>query len=322
MLIDLINCFAEKKILVIGDVMLDEYIWGDVNRISPEAPVPVVNVQRESIAPGGACNVAANVASLGGTAYLIGMVGRDLAADLIRQKLLEMGVDVSGLVVDNRRPTITKTRIVARNQQVVRFDREVCSPLEELQLRNILQQVELALPLVSQCIVSDYAKGIASPFFLEKLMEMANSFKVPVLVDPKGNNYSKYRGAALITPNLQEVQIATGIEVNSEQDLLTASNVLRDQLSDINILIKQGKQGMTLFPITGIPLRLPARTRQVFDVTGAGDTVIGTLALAIAAGAPLDDAARLANCAAGVVVGKVGTAILSPEELITELSRD
>jgi rfaE bifunctional protein kinase chain/domain len=313
---DLIASFSEQKILILGDVMLDEYLWGDVKRISPEAPVQVVDIQRETVAPGGACNVAVNVASLEGQAFLGGVIGQDPAGERLRSELGKLGVDTAGLVIDPARSTITKTRLVARNQQIVRYDRDVRTPLDrEVQLR-LLAWVEATLPQVGLCIFSDYAKGISTPAFMEEFMALVADQRKPVLVDPKGNGFQKYRCAALITPNIQELEIASGLEIQSEDELMAAYRVIQDRLPGTEILVKMGSRGMTLFRPSGEICHVEAEARQVFDVTGAGDTVIATFAMALAAGAGMEECTRLANQAAGIVVGKVGTASVTTGELL------
>jgi rfaE bifunctional protein kinase chain/domain len=316
MLNNIIERFPKQKILVLGDLMLDEYLWGDVKRISPEAPVQVVDIQRETVAPGGACNVAVNVASLEGQVFLGGVIGRDPAGERLRNELEELGVDTAGLVIDPDRSTITKTRLVARNQQIVRYDRDVRTPLDRgVQLR-LLEWVKATLPKVGLCIFSDYAKGISTPAFLAEFMALAASQQKPVLVDPKGNGFQKYCGAALITPNIQELEIASGLEIQSEEDLMSAYRVIRDRLPGTEILIKMGSRGMTLLRPSGETYHVEAYARQVFDVTGAGDTVIAAFAMALAAGAGFEECTRLANQAAGIVVGKVGTASVTTNELL------
>jgi rfaE bifunctional protein kinase chain/domain len=312
----LIKHFGNQKILILGDLMLDEYLWGDVQRISPEAPVQVVDIQRESIAPGGAANVAVNAASLGGKVYLGGVVGRDTSAKRLRDELVKWGISLSGLVDDEHRSTITKSRLVARNQQIVRFDREVRVSFDYLVQQLLLDWIEAKLPEVSLCIFSDYAKGISTPEFMQKFMGIADRFRKLVLVDPKGNGFEKYKGASLITPNLQEMEVAVGFEIHTDNDLLVAYRIIQERLPGTNILIKLGARGMTLFHNSGESFHVESEARQVFDVTGAGDTAIATFAMMLASGANMEEATRLANRAAGIVVGKIGTASVTAEELL------
>lgn len=314
---DFLERFIGQNILVLGDLMLDEYLWGDARRISPEAPVQVIDIQRETLAPGGACNVAVNIVSLGGKVFLGGVVGKDSAAQCLKSELSRLNVDVAGLVEDKQRPTITKTRLVARNQQIVRYDRESRAPLSAYIRQNILDWVERVLPQVALCVFSDYAKGISTPEFMQEFIKLVVLHQKPLLVDPKGNGFQKYRGAVLITPNLQETEVATGMEIRSPDDLMAACNILRERLPGTNILVKQGPLGMTLFAGgSGGIFHVDAVARQVFDVTGAGDTVIAVFAMALASGVDWEESTRLANRAAGIVVGKVGTASVTLEELL------
>lgn len=320
MLKKIVHRFNDAKILIIGDLMLDEYLWGEARRISPEAPVPVVNVQRRTLSPGGACNTAMNIASLGGSAFLGGIIGADANGHDLKEELQRARVEVSGVLVDAKRPTITKTRVVARNQQIVRVDYEARQTLNTTLEDNLLSWAYSFIPQVSAVLISDYAKGLAAPSLLQKLFRISQEASVPVLVDPKGNCFDKYRGVDWITPNQQEAEQASGIEMFTEEDLLRIGDRLHRMLDGGNLLIKQGARGMTLFSRDGSLLSIPAAARQVFDVTGAGDTVIATLALALAAGATPQDATRLANTAAGIVVGKVGTATVTQNELLSALS--
>ena len=319
MLADLVAALAGRCVLIVGDVMLDEYIWGEVQRISPEAPVPVVVVRRRTCAPGGAANVAANVASLGGRALLGGVVGQDPQAAQLREALAERGVDPAGLIVDGDRPTTTKTRVVAHSQQVVRVDSERRTSLRAELEDALLSWVEEALDIADACVLSDYAKGVVSPQLAAGFIRLARGAGKPVIVDPKGTNYARYRGATVVTPNVREAEQALNREINGRADLLEVGRHLLGVLQGGALLITRGSQGMSLFVNGADVTHIPAVARNVFDVTGAGDTVIGTLALALAAGIGLEQAARLANLAAGIVVGKVGTATVTVEELMAEL---
>jgi len=320
-LVDLVAAMRDHSILVLGDVMLDEYIWGEVRRISPEAPVPVVEVRRRTYTPGGAANVAANVAMLGGRVYLGSVIGRDQPGECLRQTLIERGVEVSGLIASADRPTTTKTRIVAHNQQIARVDSEARQAVSG-EIENALANwLATQMPGVDACIISDYGKGLVSARLTQVLIQTARQVGKPVVVDPKGTDYAKYRGATLVTPNVFEAERAANCEVNGDGDLGEVAGRLRNILDDSTLLITRGAEGMSLFMNGDTPIHIPAIARQVFDVTGAGDTVIGTLALALAAGAPMEMAVRLANVAAGIVVGKVGTAAVTPEEL-TRAVRD
>lgn len=313
---ELVTALSGRGVLVIGDVMLDEYIWGRVQRISPEAPVPIVEIQHRTYLAGGAANVATNVVSLGGRVLLGGVVGRDNPAIELRKTLDQCGVDTMGLMVDEERPTTLKTRIIAHNQQVVRVDAERRMPLSENVEERLLTWIEKALPFVSTCVLSDYGKGVVSPQLAQYLIKLASQQGKPVIVDPKGSNYSKYRGATLITPNLLEAKQAAKLTIDEENDLRAISRQLLALLEGSALLITQGMQGMSLFQTGADRVHIPAMAQTVFDVTGAGDTVISTLALALAAQIDLNQAVRLANLAASIVVGKVGTATVTMQELL------
>ncbi|HXG08811.1 MAG TPA: D-glycero-beta-D-manno-heptose-7-phosphate kinase [Gemmataceae bacterium] len=312
----LLGAFPRKCVLIVGDVMLDEFLWGDVRRISPEAPVPVVEMRRRTYVPGGAGNAAANVVSLGGRALLAGVVGDDHQAILLSEALRQRGVAADGLLADAGRPTTTKTRIVAHNQQVVRVDCEQRTPLAAPLENRLLQWIETHLDRADVCVLSDYAKGVVSGRLAEQTIRLARQAGKPVVVDPKGADYAKYRGATVIKPNVAETELFLKAEIRDERSLEEAGARLAEQLEGGAVLITRGPQGMSLFRAGRPPLHIPSAARDVFDVTGAGDTVIGTLALALAAGGTLEQAAHLANRAAGIVVGKVGTATVTPEELL------
>ena len=304
-----------KRVLVVGDVMLDEFVWGRVGRISPEAPVPVVEVTRESFHLGGACNVASNVRELEGRAVVVGVVGKDAAAAKVRQALLDSGIE-DGLVEDAARPTTVKTRIIAHHQQVVRADRESAddagAPLQDA----MLARIRSALPGCGALVLSDYQKGVLTPRLMKALLTLARRAGVPVLVDPKVRHFALFRRVAAITPNQLEAEQATGLRIRNPEELERAGRRIVKTLGCEAALITRGEQGMSLFPREARTVHIPTTAREVYDVTGAGDTVIATLGLALAAGASLTQGAVLANYAAGVVVGKLGTATVSPAELL------
>lgn len=311
----IISCFAEKNVLVVGDVMLDQYMWGQVSRISPEAPVPIVEVDRVTFTPGGAANVACNVASLGGRAYLVGVVGDDEEGRYLRQFFADNGVLTEGLLTERERATTLKTRIIAHSQQIVRVDRErkeaISDPLSQL----VLDHVCRVLADIHILVVSDYAKGLLTPALLRSVIASARREGKAVLVDPKGRDYSGYKGATAIMPNQQEAGQAVNGEITDESSLLSTGRTLLRQLECEAVLITRGEEGMSLFEKTGRITHLPTFSRTVYDVTGAGDTVVATLSLALAAGASFVESATLANHAAGIVVGKVGTATVTSGEL-------
>lgn len=319
-LTDLVTALSGRCILIVGDVMLDEYVWGEVRRISPEAPVPVVDARRRTYAAGGAANTAANVASLGGRALLGGVVGRDQQAEQLRQALRQHEVDAEGLIVDLDRPTTAKTRIVAQNQQVVRVDTEARIPLAVELEDALLEWVARRLSDADGCILSDYNKGVVSPRLAERFIQLAQKAGKPIVVDPKGTHYVKYRGATVVTPNTHEAEQALNRKINGHADLLEVGGQLSAILEGSALLVTRGPEGMSLFLNGALALHIPAVARNVFDVTGAGDTVVSILALALAAGATLEQAAYLANHAAGIVVGKFGTATVSIDELLAYIT--
>ena len=310
-----LSAFLGTKVLVIGDVMLDEYVWGEVRRISPEAPVPVVECKRRSYACGGAANVANNVAGLGGQAMLGGVVGTDYSARHLREVLADCRVNGDGLLVDPDRPTTTKTRILAHGQQVVRVDSEARHALTAAGHRGMIEWVAQHIESAGCCVLSDYSKGLVSHALAQDVIALARDHHKPVVVDPKGTDYTKYRGATVITPNVQEAESATNSEVRCEGEVLEAGRRLLELLEGSAVLLTRGAEGMSLLIDGEAPMHIPTVARSVYDVTGAGDTVVGTLALALAAGASMAAAAHLANRAAGIVVGKLGTARVTLDEL-------
>jgi rfaE bifunctional protein kinase chain/domain len=307
---------SETHILVIGDAMLDEYVIGEVSRISPEAPVPVLDVVERRYNTGGAANVASNVSGLGALASIIALVARDSAGDKLTQLLESCGVAIDGLVQPDDRPTITKTRIVAGQQQIVRFDQETRRPLNEASASRVLAQAGRLIEQADICVLSDYGKGLLSPKLCQQIIAVARQCSKPVIVDPKGRNFDKYRGSTVITPNLKETCVASGIEVDSEDDLEAAAAIILRSLPGTTLVITRGAQGMSVFRDGYAPLTVPTVARTVFDVVGAGDTAVATLAVAMAARVHLETAIRLANIAAGIVVQKHGTVAITAEELI------
>jgi len=312
----LFNKMRDRRVIVLGDVMLDEFLWGTVARISPEAPVPVVEVTRQSYHLGGAGNVAANVCSLGGSAVLAGVVGSDSAAERVRESLGRAGVQAALVSSDSARPTTVKTRIVAHHQQVVRADRERADDITADLEDDLVGRLRGALPSCGALVVSDYQKGVVTPRLMRVVVSLARRRGVPVLVDPKVGHFPFYRGVSLITPNQLETEQATGIRIRTEDDLLAAGARILRKLRCGAALVTRGEQGMSLFQGGARPLHIPTAAREVFDVTGAGDTVIATVALGLCSGARLHEAAMLANYAAGVVVGKLGTATATPDEVM------
>jgi D-beta-D-heptose 7-phosphate kinase/D-beta-D-heptose 1-phosphate adenosyltransferase len=310
----------QRRIVVLGDVMLDEFIWGDVSRISPEAPVPVVDVKRESTHLGGAANVLANLLSLGADGCVVGIIGNDYAADRIRLSLKEKSSSQRDecLIAAEGRPTTIKTRIVAHHQMVVRADREHRTPVNGEIEQRIISVALAALQNADALVVSDYDKGVITRRILESVLPEAYE-RMPVLIDPKLRNFDWYRPATLVTPNHHEAFRLTGVDDSSESPLQTAATRIREILACDAVLITRGDRGMVLFERDNPPVEVNTAAREVFDVTGAGDTVIATLALALAAGASMTEAALLANQTAGIVVGKLGTATATKDELLDSI---
>jgi D-beta-D-heptose 7-phosphate kinase/D-beta-D-heptose 1-phosphate adenosyltransferase len=295
--------------------MLDNYIWGQVHRISPEAPVPVVRVTRESVCAGGAGNVVANLRALGAQVTVCGIVGADQAGRRLLQEISASGASTAGVVTSRAAQTISKTRIIAHNQQVVRLDRERSEAPDgrvQARLRVFLQKHVEEFDVV---VVSDYGKGTVDAEMLALVAELRRRRHFIYLIDPKRRNFAYYQGASLVKPNTEEASLATGMEIRDERELCQAGSRLLDLWQAEAVLISRGEEGMSLFKRGAGAQHFPTMAREVFDVTGAGDTVLATCALALGAGATLEEATILANHAAGVVVAKVGTATVSPAEL-------
>ncbi len=302
-----IKKFHEAKILVVGDFILDQYIWGQVNRISPEAPVPVLSVSSETFQLGGAANVSNNIRSLGGRVDLCGVIGADDGSRQFLEVLAGQGLGRDGIFTDKDRPTTRKTRVVAHNQQLVRFDTEKTNPISGVLEARISRYVAACIRSVSAVVVSDYAKGVVTQRVMTDITDLANRHSIPVIVDPKVAHIGRYKGATVITPNHHEAVQAAGLHGDDEPTLLEAGRHLHQRLGCQAVLITRGERGMSLIEGGGKVAHIPTVARQVFDVTGAGDTVVATLALALSAGAPMKQAAMIANHAAGIVVGMVGT---------------
>lgn len=305
--------FGNAKVLVVGDVMLDRYWFGDVNRISPEAPVPVLKVERVEERPGGAANVARNIAALGAQATLLSVVGDDEAGACLEKLLGEHNNLTPLLHRDSSISTIIKLRAIARHQQLLRLDFE--SPPSHEVLNAALEDFRVQLPLADVVILSDYGKGGLA--HIAEMMRLARACGKPVMVDPKGDDYTRYSGATLLTPNRSEFREVAG-NWKSEAELSAKAEKLRKELQLEALLVTRSEDGMSLYRANEI-LHEPAQSREVFDVSGAGDTVIATLAVMLASGAGFPDAMRIANRAAGIVVGKLGTAVVSREEIIRDM---
>ena len=312
---ELVRGFERLRLLVVGDLVLDRYVWGDVERVSPEAPVPIVKVREETEVLGGAGNVVRNAVALGARASFCSAVGRDAAGRRVAELLSKLGVDPVGLVAVEGRPTTRKTRIIARNQQLVRFDWETVCPLPEPASRALIAAIDRAIPGADGAALADYGKGVlAAPLALE-IMGRFGAAGLSVVVDPK-DDLSPFRGAALLMPNLREAEELAQITVNGPGDLSRAVEKLHEKSGGGAVVVTRGSLGMTLFESGGGPgVDVPTLAREVFDVQGAGDTAIACLALALRAGGSLLEASVIANAAAGVVVGKVGTATASADEV-------
>jgi rfaE bifunctional protein kinase chain/domain len=310
-----IDRFSQATVLVIGDIIMDEYIWGDVSRISPEAPVPVVDVRQETKMLGGAANVLNNIASLGGKAILCGVVGEDERGKEILEKISALGFTTEGILMEKDRQTTIKTRIVAQSQQVVRFDREVRRQVREENIRKLLNFIRSLTKQIDAMVVSDYGKGVVSAPLMEGLRELLSGSQIVLAVDPKTGNFEYYRGIDVITPNHHEAGAFCKMVISDEDSLIKAGKLMLSELNCRSVLITQGKDGMTLFESNGEVTHIPTVARKVFDVTGAGDTVISTFSLGLASGMDLKTAAVIANFAAGIVVGEVGTSSVKAEKL-------
>jgi D-beta-D-heptose 7-phosphate kinase/D-beta-D-heptose 1-phosphate adenosyltransferase len=318
--------FAAQRILVVGDLMLDRYVYGSVSRISPEAPVPVVEVTRELEAPGGASNVAWNIRAMGARAGLCGLVGPDPAAAALRVLLEGQGVELAPLVVDPDGRTTVKTRVVAERQQVVRVDRECRDIISDAVVERLCRSAAEAVVTATGVIIEDYGKGVVRQAVVDAVLSAAQARGVPVGFDPKENHELRIRGVTIATPNRREAFLAAGMRDThpdrppaEDPELLRMAGHLHARWGAELLLVTLGPGGMLLLRKDGPALHVPTRAREVFDVSGAGDTVIGLCVLALAAGANPEEAAHLANGAAGVVVGKLGTAVCTPSELLAVL---
>jgi D-beta-D-heptose 7-phosphate kinase / D-beta-D-heptose 1-phosphate adenosyltransferase len=319
-LVHLLEGFHAARVLVFGDVLLDRFVYGTVERISPEAPIPVVRVDRQADMPGGAANVARNIADLGAHAVLIGVVGEDAFAGDLRGQLAKTPTIQASLIADDSRPTTVKTRYVADGQQVMRADRESCVPVAASVAERLLQAYLAQVDGVDLVVISDYAKGVLSMDLTRRVIDAARARGKRIVVDPKSKDFSKYRGATMITPNRLELQRAVGEECLLHEEVVAAASVIMERDVCDFLVVTRGKDGMSVVGREGFSAHLPTTARQVFDVSGAGDTVVAALALGLVAGGDVIAAASLANVAAGIVVGKPGTATVSPGEIMATLS--
>lgn len=310
-----ISEFCQCQILVVGDLMIDEYLWGNVDRISPEAPVQVVSIKKEEHTLGGAGNVVNNLVSLGAKVAVCGIIGTGDNGKLLIEKLDELGVDHRGVFHENNRLTIKKTRVIAENQHVLRIDRESVQHVSEKNFKSLAAYIEKKIPDVDLILVSDYGKGLITKKLLSSIVKCAKKEKKVVIADPKGLDFSKYSGASIITPNQKEASKVSGIDIFDKATLFKAGKKILKQAQTDSLLVTCGKNGMALFEKNKIPYIIPAEAKQVYDVSGAGDTVLAVLGLCLATGKSLQKSAAIANTAAGIVVGKIGTATVSIKEL-------
>lgn len=332
----IIYSFSKANILVLGDLMLDEFIWGEVERISPEAPVPVVWAKKRTYAPGGAANVACNIKSLGGNVNLIGVIGKDINGDILKKELKKRNIEIEGIFSHAQRPTTLKTRIIAGHQQTVRVDWEDTDPLPENCQLEIVDYLKKIINRYQAIIIEDYGKGVITPFLLNKIRALQKKYEIIITVDPKEEHFDYYKGFTAITPNRKETENAIRylkikgtipLKINSDK-LITDKEInragieLRKGLDLDALLITLGEQGMRLFEKNKKPYYISTIAKEVFDVAGAGDTVIATFTLALSQGGDMKESAHLANFAAGIVVEKLGVAVTNQEELISRIENE
>ncbi len=309
------------RALVVGDLILDEYFWGSTERISPEAPVPVVDIHRDNLRLGGAGNVVNNLLSLGCHVQVASVVGRDENARLLFERLRYRKLSEEGIIQQEGRVTSRKTRVISNSQQILRIDQESKDPISVESEQRLLDFVAGALGNFDVLLISDYRKGVLTEAVLEQIISLGRARSLPVVVDPKGDDFSKYRGATLITPNRKELKVATGSPLKSEEEIEQVGRRVRAELELDCLALTRSEEGISLFYPDGRHLRLPAEAREVFDVTGAGDTVLAMLGIGLAGGLSLENAARLANIAAGIVVGSIGASTVTPADLLAAAGR-
>jgi len=318
----IVSNFKNARVLVIGDLILDQFLWGDVSRISPEAPVPVVWVKKESYMPGGASNVANNLRSLGADVHMVGVIGDDAGGAILKGELDQKGIRTAGVFTDCSRPTILKTRVVAQHQQVVRIDKEKVERLSDDIIARMAAYVGKAIRDVDAVIIEDYGKGVITPAILAKIVPLAKRHKKIISVDPKEEHFNYYRGISVITPNNHEASRAVGFRITDDATLKKAGGKLLGKLNCRIVLITLGENGMAVFQKHKPMKHIPTVAQEVFDVSGAGDTTIASYTLSLISGADPVEAAHIANCAAGIVVGKIGIAVVSPEELLDRIKKE
>jgi D-beta-D-heptose 7-phosphate kinase/D-beta-D-heptose 1-phosphate adenosyltransferase len=316
-----ISRFDHCHLLVVGDLMIDEYVWGEVDRISPEAPVQVVSVKNENSTLGGSGNVVNNLVALGARVSVLGVTGIGEDRKLLLNRLTDLGVDTRGVIPERSRPTTKKTRIIAEHQQVLRIDRETKKQVASSTFKSLTNLAEKIIPEVDLILISDYDKGLITRTLIADLVKIAKNNNKITIADPKGLDFTKYSGVSLLTPNSKEASLASGVDISDDNSLAAAAKILIKRSGIEKLLITCGKDGMVLFEPGSKAFKISTKTREVYDVAGAGDTVIAVLGLGMAAGLPLKEATALANTAAGIVVGKVGTATVSKRELLQALKQ-
>jgi rfaE bifunctional protein kinase chain/domain len=319
---ELLGNFSGKRIAVIGDLMLDRYYWGSVHRVSPEAPVPVVEVDTESVRFGGAANVANNIQALGGRPFLVGLVGDDHPGATFRKMLSDQALDTGGIVIDAARPTTIKTRVIAAGQHVVRIDNESKQDCTGLLRSRLIDAVRSNMHSLDGIIIEDYNKGVVTRDLIRAVVAAANEYGKPVTVDPKFNNFFEYTDVTVFKPNRREVEEALGGKLTTVVEVERAGKSLLASLNAGNVLLTRGAEGMSLFQSDGTVTHFPTTAGEVQDVSGAGDTVISTLTMALVAGGGITESCILANCAGGVVVGAVGIVPILPEQLLRAAIRN
>ena len=313
--LNIIKNFKNPKILIVGDLILDEYFWGQVNRISAEAPVPILEVKETSYALGAAANAAHNARALGNEVSLIGVLGLDERGKVFKKILEQKEINGNGIIIDSGRKTTLKTRVLAKNQQIVRIDSEDRNFISSQIKDKIFNLIKEKIKNLDAIMISDYAKGVVSPDLSKNIIELANQNNIPCFVDPKGSDYLKYKNCHIITPNEKELAQALNLRIENKTQFLDAGKMLLSHVMADNILVTQGKKGMTLFKKKGDSFHVPALNKEAVDISGAGDSAITSFILSLAAGANLKQAMIIASHVCGIVVGKMGTAVVSQQEL-------
>ncbi len=320
-LLEILAKIQNKKILVIGDIMLDKYIWGKVKRISPEAPVQIVNVDRESYVPGGAANVASNITSISANAFMVSIVGNDTAKNILIEELKKRNVNTDGIFIDDSKPTVQKVRVIGHNQQLLRIDYEKDHRINTDVEQKVIAYIEKMMPKIDAIIISDYSKGLVTENVAKHAIEEANKQRKIAVIDPKPKHKKYYANSTIITPNNTEASELTGISGEEDEEISEMGKTIMAEINS-NVLITRGERGMTLFEKNGNITNIPTKAKEVYDVTGAGDTVVAVLTAALCTGANYFESASLANYAAGIVVGKVGTSSVTIDEIKKSIEND